>query len=538
MMGSCLEYQWPLSGDTCSTYVPFQELRRFLRDANLSEPAPDMEPRRMETDEVLFLKKLGLRVTTRISIPLENVLCHLEKHYPSRYSEYMSALHGKALDVCGVGPKQPSGPEFIKKIVDSKRSLAQRAIRKAAQYNAEIGQQRRLERSAYYDTQTQLIHYPERKRLCRRGRRQPPVGDYPVALLPGQYQDYCPRYTPEQLRCMPLKTMTVVPPPTPVESVLPPGNPTRGDAAAGAGASSSSSSQASLPPPMAASSRALSRENSAVPLSSTGLASSSSAAATPATNQPASSRSHQRSHTQAKQRSLKHDTLCSLCLHGHEENRKGEAEALISCSTCPNIGHPSCLELSVQTVRILGSYSWQCMDCKVCTLCSDPGDEEKMMFCDDCDRGYHTFCVGLQDIPTGQWMCKSCSSCSSCQKHEKDFRRGNPCTHQFTIPRDGSEPKYVTTLCSFCSRLFQKGHFCPVCLLVYHNDETDQPMVCCDDCDRWIHTACDNISDALYSTLSKEQSTYKCVICRGARAERMDAHHKKYRSQLPMRGRV
>lgn len=24
------------------------------------------------------------------------------------------------------------------------------------------------------------------------------------------------------------------------------------------------------------------------------------------------------------------------------------------------------------------------------------------MFCDECDRGYHTFCVGLTELPTGE----------------------------------------------------------------------------------------------------------------------------------------
>ena len=38
------------------------------------------------------------------------------------------------------------------------------------------------------------------------------------------------------------------------------------------------------------------------------------------------------------------------------------------------------------------------------------------------------------------------------------------------------------------SRLFRAGNFCPVCLKVYRSDEKDLPMVCCDSCDRWIHT--------------------------------------------------
>ena len=38
------------------------------------------------------------------------------------------------------------------------------------------------------------------------------------------------------------------------------------------------------------------------------------------------------------------------------------------------------------------------------------------------------------------------------------------------------------------NRLFRSGNFCPVCLKVYRNDESDLPMVCCDMCDRWVHT--------------------------------------------------
>ena len=28
-----------------------------------------------------------------------------------------------------------------------------------------------------------------------------------------------------------------------------------------------------------------------------------------------------------------------------------------------------------------------------------------MLFCDLCDRGYHSYCVGLDEIPSGRWHC-------------------------------------------------------------------------------------------------------------------------------------
>ena len=50
------------------------------------------------------------------------------------------------------------------------------------------------------------------------------------------------------------------------------------------------------------------------------------------------------------------------------------------------------------------TYPWQCLDCKTCCVCSDPGGEEEMVFCDHCDRGYHTFCLDMKGIPEGVYV--------------------------------------------------------------------------------------------------------------------------------------
>ncbi len=38
-------------------------------------------------------------------------------------------------------------------------------------------------------------------------------------------------------------------------------------------------------------------------------------------------------------------------------------------------------------------HVWVC-----CLHVQDPADEDKMIFCDLCDRGYHTYCCGLQEV--------------------------------------------------------------------------------------------------------------------------------------------
>ncbi|VCW84557.1 unnamed protein product [Gulo gulo] len=64
--------------------------------------------------------------------------------------------------------------------------------------------------------------------------------------------------------------------------------------------------------------------------------------------------------------------------------------------------------MTMELVSMIKTYPWQCMECKTCIICGQPHHEEEMMFCDVCDRGYHTFCVGLGAIPSGRWICDCC----------------------------------------------------------------------------------------------------------------------------------
>lgn len=47
-------------------------------------------------------------------------------------------------------------------------------------------------------------------------------------------------------------------------------------------------------------------------------------------------------------------------------------------------------------------YAWQCSECKHCSKCRQHTNEDKMLFCDQCDRGYHIYCIGLLGVPDGE----------------------------------------------------------------------------------------------------------------------------------------
>ncbi|KAF1803492.1 acyl-CoA N-acyltransferase, partial [Mucor lusitanicus] len=79
------------------------------------------------------------------------------------------------------------------------------------------------------------------------------------------------------------------------------------------------------------------------------------------------------------------------------------------------IAHAICCEMNSTSAEIVKTYDWQCNDCKSCLVCQSKNDEDKIVICNHCDRGYHTFCCDppLKHIPKDDWYCKQCSSMPS-----------------------------------------------------------------------------------------------------------------------------
>eukprot|EP00029_Vermamoeba_vermiformis_P006235 TRINITY_DN2391_c0_g1_i1.p1 TRINITY_DN2391_c0_g1~~TRINITY_DN2391_c0_g1_i1.p1 ORF type:complete len:638 (+),score=120.75 TRINITY_DN2391_c0_g1_i1:22-1935(+) len=104
----------------------------------------------------------------------------------------------------------------------------------------------------------------------------------------------------------------------------------------------------------------------------------------------------------AKRRKLEVPT-CADC-------DKQKNEEMLECSECGSFHHPSCLGLSKSTLRKVHTYKWKCSNCKVCEKCTSSGIEDKLLFCDYCDKAYHTYCLDppLDKLPDGEWICSEC----------------------------------------------------------------------------------------------------------------------------------
>ena len=86
--------------------------------------------------------------------------------------------------------------------------------------------------------------------------------------------------------------------------------------------------------------------------------------------------------------------------------------SLFNCShpNVPIAGHPSCLQFTANMMVSVRKYPWQCIECKTCSLCGTSENDDQLLFCDDCDRGYHMYCLDppMKIAPEGSWSCQIC----------------------------------------------------------------------------------------------------------------------------------
>ncbi|XP_062037459.1 zinc finger protein DPF3-like [Lepus europaeus] len=104
---------------------------------------------------------------------------------------------------------------------------------------------------------------------------------------------------------------------------------------------------------------------------------------------------------------------------GHQEEAlllgtpRESVPVLISLDTATShiiLGHPTCLQFTLNMTEAVKTYKWQCIECKSCILCGTSENDDQLLFCDDCDRGYHMYCLNppVAEPPEGSWSCHLC----------------------------------------------------------------------------------------------------------------------------------
>uniref|UniRef100_A0A7N0ZUI5 Uncharacterized protein n=1 Tax=Kalanchoe fedtschenkoi TaxID=63787 RepID=A0A7N0ZUI5_KALFE len=94
----------------------------------------------------------------------------------------------------------------------------------------------------------------------------------------------------------------------------------------------------------------------------------------------------------------------------------------------------------------------------LCSICHYAGD---LLLCDSCPSSFHLICLGLKEIPDGDWFCPSCC-CVLCGRGElrkdisqDDVLRCYQCEHQYHLSclqeRNGASPDMDAPGNRFCS---------------------------------------------------------------------------------------
>ncbi|XP_037934994.1 supporter of activation of yellow protein-like [Teleopsis dalmanni] len=127
---------------------------------------------------------------------------------------------------------------------------------------------------------------------------------------------------------------------------------------------------------------------------------------------------------------------CNVCQRTQHRNLKDLPERFIKCYTCRRKVHPSCVEMPHRMMLRVRNYNWQCNECKCCVKCKRKQDENKMLYCEQCDRGYHIYCINIKSVPDCRWSCERCSICMRCGATKPE---GLPQVQQQTLTSPNGE---------------------------------------------------------------------------------------------------
>ncbi|KAG9483997.1 hypothetical protein GDO78_009745 [Eleutherodactylus coqui] len=416
-----VEYKWP-SDEMGEYYMLQEQVSEYLGVTSFKRKYPDLERRDLSHKEKLYLRELNVITETQCTLGLtalrsDEVIDLMMKEYPVKHAEYSIILQEKERQRITDHYKEYSQQQQqnTQKVEASKvPEYIKKAAKKAAEFNSNLNRERMEERRAYFDLQTHVIQVPQRKFKILPAEMTK-VSPYPVSLIPGQFQEYYKRYSPNELRYLPLNTALYEPPLDPLDPEL------LALDSDGDSDEIDEGREKKKPKCSDSSSGNVSEGENAQDTQEESFQGKPKAKEKSTPKKDGTKRSVVSKSTGYKPKSIP-NAICGICLKGKDVTKKGKSERLIHCSQCENSGHPSCLDMSPELVTVIKKYPWQCMECKTCIICGQPHHEEEMMFCDHCDRGYHTFCVGLGALPSGPWICDCCQNVPATPK--KGTKRG------------------------------------------------------------------------------------------------------------------
>ena len=221
------EYKWPLEGRHSEHYFLQEQVTEFLGVKSFKRKYPDCPRRTINMEERDFLIEMKIVNETQAdlgltAIPSTYVLDIMCADFYDKYEEYLAVINERK-ERSSRNYNYSSGCGNIK---------IEEAVKAAAEFNKKFNEERKSQRGAYFDIQTFTCQYPKDNKGNMKVLKKPTPGNYPVAMIPGQFVDHYRSvflfvkletdfdliiftfrpYSSKELRLFPLNTVTSAPP--------------------------------------------------------------------------------------------------------------------------------------------------------------------------------------------------------------------------------------------------------------------------------------------------------------------------------------
>ncbi|XP_058979847.1 supporter of activation of yellow protein [Musca domestica] len=463
-VASIAEYDWPPPKGCCpsknrDTFMIQEQVAMYLGIKSFKRKYPELPRRQIDMEERNWLQEKGL-VTEKMcdlgitAVWASDILDIMYTDFYDKYEEYKDFVRQKHLRE--IEAKQKS---LGLNVAGRGLQARERALLSTSKWNSYFNRTRKDERLSFLDLQTLVVNKPcprtapistvinrpvadavalaakaeniaepptlLQPRICE--PRKPRDSHYPLSLVPGQFCEKYYNYSALELRKVPLNTILELP------FKLWQDNGQENNSSDTDSATESVDNKVDLVESRTLSTKRQNKrcarlnrpyENSFAefkipPIPGTSAStrnSSGSSSSDESSSESDSDSSCSSSSLSSEDVSDEEDSpaICAVCLRPHNRNLNDMPELFVQCYTCRRKVHPSCIEMPRRMTLRVRNYNWQCADCKCCIKCKQKQDGNKMLYCEQCDRGFHIYCLGIKAVPEGRWSCNRCSICMRC----------------------------------------------------------------------------------------------------------------------------
>ncbi|XP_073831254.1 PHD finger protein enhancer of yellow 3 [Musca autumnalis] len=487
-VASIAEYDWPPPKGCCpsknrDTFMIQEQVAMYLGIKSFKRKYPELPRRQIDMEERNWLQEKGLVSEKMCDLGItavwaSDILDIMYTDFYDKYEEYKDFVRQKHLRE--IEAKQKS---LGLNVAGRGLQARERALLSTSKWNSYFNRTRKDERLSFLDLQTLVVNKPSthtapittiinrsvadavalaakaehiaepptllKPRICEPER--PRDSYYPLSLVPGQFCEKYYNYSAQELRHVPLNTVLELP------FKLWQHSEKEDNSSDTDSATESLDNTIELEGPNTSITRRqtkryarLSRPCGSncinefkippIPGISTSPRNSISSSSTEESSSESDSDS---SSCSSSSEDLSEDegspVTCAVCLRPHNRNLNNIPELFVQCYTCRRKVHPSCIEMPRRMSLRVRNYNWQCADCKCCIKCKQKQDENKMLYCEQCDRGFHIYCLGIKSVPEGRWSCNRCSICMRCGATTPE---GIPSYHPLMNSPSGEQGKH------------------------------------------------------------------------------------------------